>query len=129
MTTRQGARPVRRRAWRTSHVVTACLGLSAIFGVGLYVASTGRATAVVAEPFGPPAPRTASEAGLRTAKIWVSSAVPSDQCRQLTFDNFVGGIRDEGRALCNDTFSQPSAGSTKDGFQHVQTVREGFNRR
>jgi hypothetical protein len=129
MATRQGVKSVRRRTWRTSHVAIACFGLSAIFGVGLYVASTGRAPAIVAEPFGPPAPRTASEAGLRTAKIWVSSAVPSDQCRQLTFDNFVGGIRDEGRAQCNDTFSQPSAGSTKDGTQHVQTVRDGFNRR
>jgi hypothetical protein len=130
MSSKREARTVRRRAWRVSHVAVACFGLSAIFAVGFYVASS-RATAVVSvEPFGPPAPRNATEAGLRNATIWLSSD-PKDQCRQLTFDNFAGAIRDQGRMHCNDTFSQPSAGSTRDGIsgQHVNTVREGFTRR
>jgi hypothetical protein len=130
MSSKPEARTTRRRAWRVSHVAVACLGLSAIFAVGFYTASS-RATAVLAEPFGPPAPRNATEAGLRTATIWVSSAEPSDQCRQLTFDNFAGAIRDQGRMHCNDTFSQPGAGSTKDSIagQQIQSVREGFTRR
>ena len=113
MLSKRGTRSTRRRAWRVSHVAAACFGLSAIFAVGFY------------------APRNATEAGLRTATIWVSSAEPSDQCRQLTFDNFAGAIRDQGRMHCNDTFSQPSAGSTKDSIagQQIQSVREGFTRR
>ncbi len=129
MSSKSEARTSRRRAWRVSHVATACFGLSVIFAVGFYVASS-RATVMPGEPFGPPAPRNATEAGLRTATIWLSSD-PNDQCRQLTFDNFAGGIRDQGRMHCSDTFSQPGAGSTKDEAtgRQINSVREGFTRR
>lgn len=128
--TKQSARTLHRRTWRVGHVVTACLGLGSIFAVGFYVAAATRTTTGAAGSFGPPAPVSAAQVGLRTATIWLAPD-PNDQCRQLIFDNFEGSIRDQGRIHCNDTFSQPGAGSARDGMagQHMQSVRQGFTRR